>query len=461
MYNFLVTADSNAWDLPAYEYGRDRFGEYTAEEILEKYKALNASDIEELKSFPALFAYEGETENVRVGYIRNIRERRKTVLIEYEFEKGIPEIPFSKIVDLKDKLDIGKWEMNRTHWAIKDEDLFSILSKAGLIDDSFANLAGQLGRVEELKFRVALSFSGDRRDYVLETATELKRQLPRGAVFYDNDFKAQLARPNLDVLLQNIYLKNSDLVVVFLSTEYEKRSWCGLEWRAVREIIMERRDHSLMVRRFDGTPIDGLSKLDGYIDLNEFSIDDVVNFIIERVKLNDSQQQLLTAPSQRENDRKPNLVGSVKDIQIYPVVDRAGKNILGTRVSLHLGISNASSIPTTISDFILDVANTDGAHFLGYAGHDPSRFGFLKRECIISQSELSNNNQRLADRFSNRQKAELGERHEGWLFFDFDVIHNPHENFDWSHNITLKVVDAFDEKHQINAGLLKKFDKVD
>jgi hypothetical protein len=156
LYNFLVTATSHAWDLPAYEYGRERFGEYTAEEIIEKYKALNASDIEELKSFPALFAYEGETENVRVGYIRNIRERKKTVSIEYEFEKGIPEIPFSKIADLKDKLDIGKWEMNRTHWAIKDEDLFSILSSAGLINDSFANLAGQLGRVEELRFKVAL-----------------------------------------------------------------------------------------------------------------------------------------------------------------------------------------------------------------------------------------------------------------------------------------------------------------
>ncbi len=288
MYNFLVTANRNAWDLPAYEYGRDRFGEHTAEEISEKYKALNASDIEELKSFPALFAYEGETENVRVGYIRNIRERRKTVLIEYEFEKGIPEIPFSKIVDLKDKLDIGKWEMSRTHWAIKDEDLFSILSRAGLIDDSFANLAGQLGRVEELKFKVALSFSGDRRDYVLETATELKRQLPRGAVFYDNDFKAQLARPNLDVLLQNIYLKNSDLVVVFLSTEYEKRSWCGLEWRAVREIIKNRSDHSIMLMRFDDTPIPGLFSHDGYIDLNHHSSIEAANFIMERVKLNEA-----------------------------------------------------------------------------------------------------------------------------------------------------------------------------
>lgn len=288
MYNFLVTADINAWDLPAYEFGRDRFCEHTSDEIREQYKSLSASEIEELKSFPALFAYEREVGNVRVGYIRNIRERRKTVLIEYEFEKAIPEIPFSKIVDLKDKLDIGKWEMNRTHWAVKDGDLFSILSSAGLIDDSFTNLAGTLGRVEELRFKVALSFSGDHRDYVLETANELKRQLPRGTVFYDNDFKAQLARPNLDVLLQNIYLKNSDLVVVFLSTEYEIRSWCGLEWRAVREIIKNRSDHSIMLMRFDDTPIPGLFSHDGYIDLNYHSAIEAANFIMERVKLNES-----------------------------------------------------------------------------------------------------------------------------------------------------------------------------
>ena len=149
MYNFLVTADIDAWNLPAYEFGRDRFCEHTSDKIREQYKSLSASEIEELKSFPALFAYEREVGNVRVGYIRNIRERRKTVLIEYEFEKAIPEIPFSKIVDLKDKLDIGKWEMNRTHWAIKDEDLFEILFDAGLIDRSFLSSTRQVSSKDD------------------------------------------------------------------------------------------------------------------------------------------------------------------------------------------------------------------------------------------------------------------------------------------------------------------------
>lgn len=292
MYNFLVTGDSGVWEEVGYEFPRARFGEYSEPAVMDRFKSLNAAVTEELKSFPTLFAYEGNTENLRVGYIRRIRERSRTIYIEHEFEPRIAEISFSKIDDLKRRLDIqetgrGFGEFNRTHWAVKDEDLFRILFDAGLIDRTFLISAGRLGRVEEHKFKVALSFPGERRDYVSELADKLKRSLPPGSVFYDKDFTAQLARLNLDTILQRIYRSNSELVVVFVSSEYEKKEWCGLEWRAVREIIMEKRDHSLMVMRFDNTFIDGLSKLDGYIDLNEYSQDEAVNFILERIALNE------------------------------------------------------------------------------------------------------------------------------------------------------------------------------
>jgi hypothetical protein len=180
----------------------------------------------------------------------------------------------------------------------------------------------------------------------------------------------------------------------------------------------------------------------------------------EKDSLGQETKQLQSVLLQNEKDRKPHLMGSVTDIHIYPVINRAG-NILGTRISLFVGITNASTVPTTISGFILDVADKDGGHFLSYTGEDPSKFGFSKQECMVSQNELSDKNQRLANRFSNRQKAELGERNEGWLFFDFDLIKDLDKNFDWSNNITLKIVDAFEEKHQINGGLLKKYDKAD
>lgn len=287
MYNLLVTAHDGAWDVPAYEFDRERFGEYTAETLRARFKKLTAAKIEELKSFPALFAYEGQKEIVRIGYIRRIKERGRTLLIEYEFEDAIPPFSFSKIADLKIQLDIDKWEMNRTHWAVKDEDLFEVLATAGIVDATLVNQGNQPGRVEEIRFKVALSFPGEHRNYVANVANEVKKRLGAGSVFYDRDFTAQLARPNLDTLLQKIYLNNSDLVVVFVSANYEKKEWCGIEWRAIRNIIKNKSDHALMFMRFDDTVISGLFSTDGYVDLREHSAVQAARLIVERVRLND------------------------------------------------------------------------------------------------------------------------------------------------------------------------------
>lgn len=291
MYHLLVTAHSGAWDLPAYEYDRSRFGEHTSEEVLERFKPLTANVIEELKSFPALFTYEGEREVVRIGYIRRIKERRRTILLEYEFDDRIPAFPFSKLAQIKGLLDIEDWEMGRTHWAIKDEDLFAKLISAGIIDRTFANTSGLAGRVEEMQFKVALSFPGEHREYVSAVADELGRKLPAGSVFYDEYFTAQLARPNLDTLLQRIYLKNSDLVVVFLCAGYEAKAWCGVEWRAIRDIIKNRSDRSIMLMRFDGASVQGVLSIDGYVDLRARSPIEAARMILERVRLNESDAE--------------------------------------------------------------------------------------------------------------------------------------------------------------------------
>jgi hypothetical protein len=113
------------------------------------------------------------------------------------------------------------------------------------------------------------------------------RALGDGTVFYDKDFTAQLARPNLDTLLQRIYLNNSDLVVVFLCSEYEQKEWCGLEWRAIRNIIKNKNDHAIMFMRFDRAEIEGAMSIDGYVDLDEYTPIQVARMIVERVRLND------------------------------------------------------------------------------------------------------------------------------------------------------------------------------
>jgi hypothetical protein len=139
------------------------------------------------------------------------------------------------------------------------------------------------GGFENNHFRVALSFPGEHRPYVEEVAASLLNQLGEGEVFYDNHYKPQLARPNLDLLLQQIYHRNSDLVVVFLCGEYEQKEWCGLEWRAVRDIIKQRQDDKIMLLRFDRAPISGLFGIDGFIDVSEWSSNETATAIIKRL----------------------------------------------------------------------------------------------------------------------------------------------------------------------------------
>ena len=75
------------------------------------------------------------------------------------------------------------------------------------------------------------------------------------------------------------------MVVVFLCKEYAEKEWCGLEWRAVRDIIKCKDDDRIMFIRFDSAEIDGLFSIDGYIDASKFSEEEVARFILERIQL--------------------------------------------------------------------------------------------------------------------------------------------------------------------------------
>lgn len=76
--------------------------------------------------------------------------------------------------------------------------------------------------------------------------------------------------------------------MVFLCSEYETKEWCGLEWRAVREIIKKKDDHSIMLMRFDNTPIPGSFSIDGHVDLTQYDPIQAARLVIDRVKAGDA-----------------------------------------------------------------------------------------------------------------------------------------------------------------------------
>ncbi|WP_084513667.1 TIR domain-containing protein [Azovibrio restrictus] len=141
---------------------------------------------------------------------------------------------------------------------------------------------------DNLNFKVAVSFPGDRRSFVSTVVDKLRPALPADSIFYDYDYQAQLSRPNLDIFLQDIYRNRSDLIVIFLCESYTEKQWCGLEWRAIRDLIKSKRDDQLMFVRFDDAPVEGLFSLDGYIDARVHTPEKVADFILERVRLNET-----------------------------------------------------------------------------------------------------------------------------------------------------------------------------
>jgi len=139
--------------------------------------------------------------------------------------------------------------------------------------------------LDKLKFKVAFSFAGENRSYVKTVKDFLQKELEEGDIFYDEDFTSQLAIPNMDILLQNVYHNNSDLVVIFLCSNYEEKEWCGLEWRAIRDLIKQRQDQSIMLLKFDAANISGTFSIDGHIALSNFSPAQTAKFILERIGL--------------------------------------------------------------------------------------------------------------------------------------------------------------------------------
>lgn len=131
-------------------------------------------------------------------------------------------------------------------------------------------------------FDVALSFPGEVRPLVEEIVDELAKRLKKNSYFYDNAYISQLARPSLDLFLQEIYRNRAKLVVVFLSADYERKNWCGIEFRAIREIIFEKEEKIMFVRTDTGD-VKGVFKTDGYVDAKRFKPAEIAKFIHERV----------------------------------------------------------------------------------------------------------------------------------------------------------------------------------
>ncbi len=288
MYNLLISGNDESWNGDTWVIETTRcVREYTDNAITIKYGGLTPDNVNDLRRFPCVFAYEaGHKKDPLFGVIRNVTSRQKESRIEYDIIDVAPFITAASLEEMAFELDIGKWEMNRTHWAVKDVDLAREVHSKGIVLPHWARTTAKAVDITKHQFKVGLSFPGEVCEYVESVAIQLERLIGPNSYFYDNNYVSQLARPQLDVLLQGVFGDRSELVVVFLCSDYQNKKWCGVEFRAIREIIMNKQHERVMFVRMDDGNVDGVFDTDGYVDGRRYSAADVARFIEERIELN-------------------------------------------------------------------------------------------------------------------------------------------------------------------------------
>lgn len=127
MYNLLI-------GLTRGEVGADRLLEHTADDVRE-YLAPEVGQvrIERLLNLPTLLmpetGFDDEPQTARVGHVTNVNKSRYGYTFSFVPNPAIAPIPSPRIEAAAGVLDITDWEFHRTHWAVKDVDLYRVLDQ--------------------------------------------------------------------------------------------------------------------------------------------------------------------------------------------------------------------------------------------------------------------------------------------------------------------------------------------
>lgn len=132
MYSLLVSQQVEDRADGTFEVSKDRFLEYTSEATAAQLRPLSVESIDCIKSWPCVYMQEGRgEERAYVGQITAIHDAGadiKITVVPFPVERPILNDDLWK---LRTELDIEQFEFSRNHWAIKDQDLFQVLSAAG------------------------------------------------------------------------------------------------------------------------------------------------------------------------------------------------------------------------------------------------------------------------------------------------------------------------------------------
>lgn len=141
------------------------------------------------------------------------------------------------------------------------------------------------------RFRIALSFAGQKRDFVAEVAAILAGRFGEPAILYDKYHEAEFARYDLGVYLPKLYRDESDLVVAVLCPEYDQKPWTGWEWMGIHAQLTKKEGSKILLCRFEHAQVDGLFEGAAFVELDKKTPEQTAVRILERLALNEGKSK--------------------------------------------------------------------------------------------------------------------------------------------------------------------------
>lgn len=131
------------------------------------------------------------------------------------------------------------------------------------------------------EYDIALSFAGEDREYVEEIANKLKAKGIK--VFYDKFETSKLWGKDLYQYLSDMYQNRAEYCVIFISQYYIEKAWTKHELKSAQNrAFLENREYILPIR-MDETKIPGLNETIGFIYRNNFTTDEVVRLLQDKL----------------------------------------------------------------------------------------------------------------------------------------------------------------------------------
>jgi len=128
LFNLIVAG--TGWKDHRDTFTAGRVFEYTEEIILKRFMSGGVPDTDEVCKLPTVFMSENDGEGsqwARIGTLNSIRRVGNEYHLEYAYDDSLPPMPNSSIMRMAGELHIQDFEFQRTHWAIKDVDLYRVL----------------------------------------------------------------------------------------------------------------------------------------------------------------------------------------------------------------------------------------------------------------------------------------------------------------------------------------------